>query len=79
MSSVIVAYILVDVDIGAEHEVVKEILEKYGRLVTEARITYGEHDLVVRVEVPNMRSLDMVVSGIREIKGVRKTTTLISS
>ncbi|MCE4598577.1 MAG: Lrp/AsnC ligand binding domain-containing protein [Desulfurococcales archaeon] len=75
----IVAYILVDVDIGSEHDVVREILDKYGNLVTEARVTYGEHDLVVRVEVPSMRALDMVVSGIRSIKGVRKTTTLIAS
>ena len=75
----IVAYILLDVDIGMEHRVVDAILARFSQWVTEARVTYGEHDAVVRVRVPNMRVLDSVVSGIREIEGVRRTLTLIAS
>lgn len=75
----IVAFILIDVDIGREYEVLNEILEKYGPSISEARVTYGEHDLVVKVEVPHMRALDGIVTGIRQINGVRRTVTLISS
>ena len=75
----VVAYILLNVDIGMEHRVVDTILERYSRWVTEARVTYGEYDAVVRVETPNMRVLDSVVTGIRELEGVRKTVTLIAS
>lgn len=78
-SEPLVAYILLNVDIGMEHKVVETILERFSRWVTEARVTYGEHDAVVRVEVPNMRVLDGVVTGIRELEGVRKTVTLIAS
>jgi len=75
----IVAYILLIVDVGMEHGVVDSIIDRFSQWVTEARITYGEYDIVVRVRVPSMRVLDSVVSGIRSVEGVRKTVTLIAS
>lgn len=78
MAGRIVAYILVNVLAGAEDEVRNEILSRYGGKVTEARITYGEFDIVVRVEVDSMRTLEAIVSGIRSIGGVERTVTLVA-
>ncbi len=72
------AYILVNTDVGAESDVRDEIVRKFNKAVSEARIVYGEFDIVVRVEVDTMKALESVVSGIRSIDGVRRTTTLIA-
>jgi len=78
VSRPVVAYILVNVDVGAENDVRDEIVRKFNKAVTEARITYGEYDIVVRVEVESMKALETVISGIRAIEGVRRTVTLIA-
>ncbi len=74
----VVAYILVNVEVGTENDVINEIMRRFNKVVTEARITYGEYDIVVRVEVGSMKALETVVSGIRAIEGVRRTVTLIA-
>jgi len=74
----IVAYILVNVDAGVENEVRDSILSRFSKSVSEARITYGEYDIVVKVEVDSMSTLEKVVTGIRSIEGVRRTVTLIA-
>ncbi|MCE4611795.1 MAG: Lrp/AsnC ligand binding domain-containing protein [Desulfurococcales archaeon] len=74
----VVAYILVKVLAGKERDVVDKILKDFYRNVTEARITYGDYDIVVRVEADNMRLLDSIVSNIRKIDGVEETKTLIA-
>ena len=71
-----VAYILINIETGKEYEVVDKIKKIEG--VTEALITYGMWDIVVRVEVCSLPYLDKIVSTIRQIDGVRQTTTLIS-
>ncbi len=75
----IVAYILVKVNAGKEKEVLDDILRSFTRNITEARITYGEYDIVIRVVANNMRMLDMIVKGIRRTPGVAETTTLIAA
>jgi DNA-binding Lrp family transcriptional regulator len=74
----VVAYILVNVEVGVENDVRDEIIRRFNRAVTEARITYGEYDIVVRVEVDSMKALETIVSSIRAIEGVRRTVTLIA-
>jgi DNA-binding Lrp family transcriptional regulator len=74
----VVAYILVNVEVGVENDVREEIIRRFNRAVTEARITYGEYDIVVRVEVDSMKALETIVSSIRAIEGVRRTVTLIA-
>jgi len=71
-----VAYILINIETGKEYEIVDRIKKIEG--VTEALITYGMWDIVVRVEVYSLPYLDKIVSTIRQIDGVRQTTTLIS-
>ncbi|MCX8196044.1 MAG: Lrp/AsnC ligand binding domain-containing protein [Acidilobaceae archaeon] len=74
----VVAFILINVEMGAEEEVRDILLSQYKNSVTEARITYGEYDLVVKVEVENMAALEKVTTDIRAISGVRRTVTLIA-
>jgi DNA-binding Lrp family transcriptional regulator len=74
----VVAYILINVEVGVENDVRDEIIRRFDRAVTEARITYGEYDIVVRVEVDSMKALETIISSIRAIEGVRRTVTLIA-
>ncbi len=74
----VVAYILVKVLAGKERDVVDKVLKDFHRNVTEARITYGDYDIVIRVEADNMRLLDTIVTSIRKIEGVEETKTLIA-
>jgi AsnC family. len=74
----VVAYILVNVEVGVENEVRDEIIRRFDKAVTEARVTYGEYDIVVRVEVDSMKALETIISSIRSIGGVRRTVTLIA-
>ncbi len=77
MGSSIVAFILVNTEIGSEHEVAEKIRRLKG--VEEALVTYGEYDVVVKVRVSSIRELDEVVTSIRRIEGVRLTSTLIAT
>jgi len=73
----VVAFILIVSELGVEREVVREALKIPG--VVEARLLFGEYDVLVRAEVSNIDELDRVVTTIRGTKGVVKTVTLISS
>ncbi len=75
----IVAFVLLITEVGEEHRIVREATEKFRGDVEGAWVTYGEYDAVIKVSVPDMRRLDEVVSGIRSIRGVRRTTTLITA
>ncbi|MBS7287254.1 MAG: Lrp/AsnC ligand binding domain-containing protein [Candidatus Freyarchaeota archaeon] len=63
---------------GVEHEVAEKISKM--KHVTEAHVTYGEWDVVVRVEIDELgKKLDELVTEIRKTKGVSKSMTLIST
>lgn len=63
---------------GVEHEVAERISKM--EHVTETHVTYGEWDIVVRVEIDELgRKLDELVTKIRKTKGVIKSMTLIST
>lgn len=74
----IVAYVLIRTEIGGEYDVAV-----YARslkpAVTEALVTYGSYDVVVRLEVNDMAELDEVVTKLRKHQLVRGTTTLVAS
>ena len=73
----IVAFVILVVEVGKEYEVLNQIREIED--VTDARIVYGEYDLIVRLEVNSMRRLEKGIMRIRNIKGVLRTATLISA
>ncbi len=74
----IVAYVLVRTDIGGEYDVAN-FARSLKPSVTEALVTYGSYDVVVRLEVSDMAELDEIVTKIRKHPLVRETITLVSS
>lgn len=70
------AYILLNVEPGAESKVLERL--KGLDLVTEAYVSYGVYDLIVRLKADTMEQLKDVVSHkIRTTDQVRSTVTLI--
>jgi DNA-binding Lrp family transcriptional regulator len=73
----LITYILLVTKIGEEHIVVKG-LEGYEG-ITEVLIVYGEFDVIARIEHKDMKTLDIVVTKLRQIDSVLRTVTLISA
>ncbi|MEM2637337.1 MAG: Lrp/AsnC ligand binding domain-containing protein [Candidatus Korarchaeota archaeon] len=70
------AYVLVNVEIGKEHEIKEKILQIPG--VKEAHVTYGDWDIIIRAIVDRLSGLDELVGKVRMIKGVTHTSTLVA-
>jgi DNA-binding Lrp family transcriptional regulator len=73
----ITVFLLVNVGVGYEDEVLKTIRKM--EFVEEAYIVYGEYDIIVKITLPALELLDKVVSNIRKLGGVTRTSTLITS
>lgn len=71
------AFVLVVVSIGVEHEVIDEI--KKIDSVKEVFSTYGSWDLIVRIEANSIKALDKTLTAVRKIPGVEYTETLVCS
>lgn len=72
-----IVYMLINTQAGKEREVVKEAKKFPG--VTEAKVVYGEYDVIVRIELNDFSILSETVTLIRRIPGIIKTATLISA
>jgi len=72
-----VAHVLVVVEIGREHEIADQVRGLPG--VTEIAVTYGQFDLVAKITAETMADLDRVVTLVRKIPGVLRTSTLVWS
>jgi len=74
------AYILAVVSLGSEYQIAEEIL-KLGNEKTKVSVdvVFGEYDLVVIVETTDLKEVDRVVTQLRKIPGVQRTSTLITS
>lgn len=69
------AYILIGCEFGTE----KSILEKLKGIdkIKEARIVYGDYDIVVEAETDTETQMDnLITKKIRQIENVRSTMTL---
>ena len=70
------AYVLINVESGAEEEVVSQLKTIGG--VEEAYYSYGVYDIISKVKADSMEKLkEMVTRKIRSISRVRSTLTLI--
>jgi DNA-binding Lrp family transcriptional regulator len=70
------AYVLINVESGAEDDVVKVLKKIDG--VEEAYYSYGVYDIISKVKADSMENLkDMVTRNIRTLSSVRSTLTLI--
>ena len=77
MSESIISYIVINVKRGTEHTVAEKI--RAMKSVTEAIVTYGIWDIVARIEGKNLNHLNKIVTDIRLIPEIEKTSTLIGS
>lgn len=70
------AYVLVTAEIGKVqkvHEGLRLIPQ-----ITEVHSLYGVYDIIAKIEADNMEKLkELVGSKIRQIDGIRATTTMI--
>ncbi len=70
------AIVLINTNIGAEEEVMNELLKIEG--ISEAYIVYGVYDIVVKIKAPSTETLKEIISSkIRKISNVRSTLTMI--
>jgi DNA-binding Lrp family transcriptional regulator len=70
------AFVLINVESGAEEEVVKELKKVEG--VEEAHFSYGVYDIIAKIKADSMEELkEMVTRKIRTLSKVRSTLTLI--
>ena len=70
------AFVLINVESGAEQEVVNELKKIEG--VEEAYYSYGVYDIITKIKAESMESLkDLVTRKVRTINKVRSTLTLI--
>jgi len=71
------AYILGVSQMGKEREVLKRCVQV--KDVTEGTIVFGEYDLIVKIMTDDVKELRKRVEEIRNIEGLLKTITLIST
>jgi DNA-binding Lrp family transcriptional regulator len=70
------AFVLINVESGAEEQVVDELRKLEG--VEEAYYSYGVYDIITKIRADSMEKLkDMVTRKIRALAKVRSTLTLI--
>jgi DNA-binding Lrp family transcriptional regulator len=78
---VVKAYILVRVESGKDLSVMREI-EALGKMyaIKDIDRVFGSYDLIIEVEMRDQPCLEtFVFDALRQIPGVRETTTLISA
>lgn len=69
------AYVLIGCELGAENEIVSKLLEM--DKVKDARIVYGDYDIVVEAETETEEQMDnLIAKKIRKLGKVRSTMTL---
>ena len=69
------AYILIGCELGSETELVTKLLEIEN--VKDARVTYGDYDIVVEAETETERQMDnLITKKIRKLDRIRSTITL---
>lgn len=69
------AYILIGCELGSENDIVEKVL-KFDR-VKDARVVYGDYDIVVEAEADTEAQMDnLITKKIRKMDKVRSTITL---
>jgi DNA-binding Lrp family transcriptional regulator len=62
---------------GKEHDAAQKI--RRTKEVTEALVTYGLYDIVVRIEAKTLGQLDKIVTDIRQMPEIQQTSTLVGA
>lgn len=70
-------FILINTQVGKEDEVLSAV--RGLEFVDEAYVIYGEYDVIAKLSLPALELLDKVVTSIRRLGGVTRTSTLIAA
>jgi DNA-binding Lrp family transcriptional regulator len=71
---VVMAYILVQTEVGKAAQVAKDIIDITG--VQEAQAVTGPYDVIVRAEAQNIDELgQLVVARVQAVNGITRTLT----
>jgi len=70
------AFILINVNLGCEAEVLKALRDVQG--FDEAVYVFGDYDMIVKVSTNTMEELNQTVTQIRKLPNIRSTSTIIS-
>lgn len=62
---------------GKEHDAAQKIRKT--KEVTDALVTYGLYDVVVRIESKSLGQLDKIVTDIRQMPEIQQTSTLVGA
>jgi len=74
----VVAYVLITVKHGTNKEVVEKLMQF--NEVKEAHILYGQYDVIIKIEIENIKDLDkFILKKLKVVPNVESTETLISS
>ncbi len=69
------AYILIGCELGSEDEIVRKL--KHMDKVRDARVVYGDYDIVAEAEAETETQMDnLITKKIRKLEKVRSTMTL---
>jgi len=77
MTETVKAYMVATVKRGKEHDAAQKI--RRTKEVTEALVTYGLYDIVVRIEAKTLGQLDKIVTDIRQMPEIQQTSTLVGA
>jgi DNA-binding Lrp family transcriptional regulator len=77
MTETVKAYVVATVKRGKEHDAAQKI--RRTKEVTEALVTYGLYDIVVRIEAKSLGQLDKIVTDIRQMHEIQQTSTLVGA
>ena len=73
----VVAYVLITVKHGTNKEAVEKLMQF--KEVKEAHILYGQYDVIIKIEIENMKDLDQfILKKLKVVPNVESTETLIS-
>ena len=74
----VTCYTLVTVQPSKDFQIIDEI--KSFSQVKEVITTYGEYDMILKIEVENLDALDnFIFTKLRAVEGIELTTTLINA
>jgi DNA-binding Lrp family transcriptional regulator len=70
------AYVLINVNLGCEFEVLKALRNVQG--FEEAFYVFGDYDMIAKVTANTMDELNQTVSQVRKLANIKSTATIIS-
>jgi DNA-binding Lrp family transcriptional regulator len=70
------AFILINVNLGCEMEVLKALRNIQG--FDEAFYVFGDYDMIAKVTANTMEELNQTVTQVRKLANIKSTSTIIS-